>query len=144
MDKVRKRNNSACYTPSSEPYSIYLYTDICLQYTVNINRQINDCIQYKYIYKIMDISLYCVQRVGLRVPVGSRIFSSSSRPDLLWGPPNLLSNRYRKLFPRGVKRPGRESHHSPPTSVELNKSGSIHPLPQGQLYFFFSLALQPP
>jgi hypothetical protein len=30
--------------------------------------------------------------VGVRVPVGSRIFSFSRRPDRLWGPPNLLSN----------------------------------------------------
>jgi hypothetical protein len=29
---------------------------------------------------------------GVRVPVGSRIFSSPRRPDRLWGRPNLLSN----------------------------------------------------
>jgi hypothetical protein len=39
------------------------------------------------------------QEVG--VPVGSRIFSSQRRPDRLWSPPNLLSNGYRALFPRG-------------------------------------------
>jgi hypothetical protein len=33
--------------------------------------------------------------VGIRVPVGSRIFSSPRLPDLLWGPPNLLSDGYR-------------------------------------------------
>jgi hypothetical protein len=27
---------------------------------------------------------------GVRVPVGSRIFTSPYRPDRLWGPPNLL------------------------------------------------------
>jgi hypothetical protein len=39
--------------------------------------------------------------VGVRVPVGSRIFSSSRRPDRLWGPHSLLFNRYRGPFPRG-------------------------------------------
>jgi hypothetical protein len=34
--------------------------------------------------------------VGVRVPVGSRIFSSPRRPDRLWGPPSFLSNGYRE------------------------------------------------
>jgi hypothetical protein len=32
--------------------------------------------------------------VGVRVPVGSRIFTSPRRPDRLWGPPSLVSNGY--------------------------------------------------
>jgi hypothetical protein len=54
--------------------------------------------------------------VEVRVPVGSRIFSSPCRPDRLWGPPNLLSIGY-----WGVKRPGREADTSPPTSAEVKK-----------------------
>jgi hypothetical protein len=36
--------------------------------------------------------------VGVRVLVGSRIFSSPCRPDRLWGSPNLLYNGYRGFF----------------------------------------------
>jgi hypothetical protein len=41
------------------------------------------------------------QGLGVRVPVGARIFTSPCRPDRLWGPPSFLSNGYRRLFPRG-------------------------------------------
>jgi hypothetical protein len=39
--------------------------------------------------------------IGVRVPVGSRIITSPCLPDRLWGPPNLLYNRYWGLFPGG-------------------------------------------
>jgi hypothetical protein len=38
---------------------------------------------------------------GVRVPVGSRIFSSPPRLVRLWGPSSLLPNGYLGLFPRG-------------------------------------------
>jgi hypothetical protein len=60
------------------------------------------------------------REVGVRVPVGSRIFTSPGRPDRLWGPPNLLYNGYWGLFPM-IKRPGREADHSPSTSAEVKK-----------------------
>jgi hypothetical protein len=60
------------------------------------------------------------QEVGVRVTVGSRIFSSPRRPDRLWGTPNLLSNGYWGSSP-GVKRPRREADHSPSPSTEVKK-----------------------
>jgi hypothetical protein len=52
--------------------------------------------------------------VGVRVPVGSRIFSTMSRPAL--GPTQLSIQCVPGApFPE-VKRQGREADHSPPTS----------------------------
>jgi hypothetical protein len=72
---------------------------------------------------------------GVRVPLGSSIFSSPRRPDRLWGPPNLLSNGYWGLSPREVKRLGREADRSPPTSAEVKKMWIYTSTPQ---YAFMS------
>jgi hypothetical protein len=55
-------------------------------------------------------------RVGFRVLVGSKIFSSH-HPDRLWGPPSLQSNGYWGFFPR----PGHGVDHSPPPSADVKK-----------------------
>jgi hypothetical protein len=59
--------------------------------------------------------------VGVRVPLGSRIFFSPRRPDRLWCPPSLLSNGLPgALFP--VSKAARhEADHSPPASAEVKK-----------------------
>jgi hypothetical protein len=45
------------------------------------------------------------REVGVRILVGSRIFTSSYRPDRLWDPPHHLYNGYWGLFP-GSKAAG--------------------------------------
>jgi hypothetical protein len=37
---------------------------------------------------------------GVRVPAVSRLLNSPYRQDRHWGPPNLLPNGYRGLFPK--------------------------------------------
>jgi hypothetical protein len=59
--------------------------------------------------------------VGVRVPVGTRIFSSPRRPDRLWDSPSLLSIASGGALSPGVKRQGREADHSPPASAEVEK-----------------------
>jgi hypothetical protein len=59
--------------------------------------------------------------VGVRVPEGSRIFSSPSRPDRLWGPPKPPIQWVPGAVSTAVKRPEREADHSSPASVEVKK-----------------------
>jgi hypothetical protein len=60
------------------------------------------------------------REVGVRVPVGARLFSTSSRPALGPTPPPIQWVPVSPV-PRG-KAAGREADHSPPTSAEVNKS----------------------
>jgi hypothetical protein len=60
--------------------------------------------------------------VRVRVPAGTRFFSSPHRPDRLWGPLSLLSNGCRGDLSPGVKRPGRQADHWPSTSAEVKNT----------------------
>jgi hypothetical protein len=55
---------------------------------VNIFMQMHSSVGIATSYGLDD------RGVGVRVLVGSRIFSSPRRTDRLWGPPSLLSNGY--------------------------------------------------
>jgi hypothetical protein len=67
--------------------------------------------------------------VGVRVPVGSRIFSSPCRPDRLWGPHSLLSNGYGGHFPRVYSGRGVKLTTYLQLVPRSRKYLSIHPFP---------------
>jgi hypothetical protein len=69
------------------------------------------------------------QEAGVRVPVGSRIFSSPRRPDRPWGPPKLLSTGYRGGSFPGVKVAGACRWPLLQLVSRSRKCGSIHPIP---------------
>jgi hypothetical protein len=57
------------------------------------------------------------REAGVRFSVGDRFFSSPRRPDRFWGPPRL--HWVPETLSPGIKRPGSEADHSPPTTVEV-------------------------
>jgi hypothetical protein len=59
--------------------------------------------------------------VGVRVPVGSRIFFSPSHPDPSMGSAQPPIQLVTGAVSPGVKRPGSKADHSPPISVEVKK-----------------------
>jgi hypothetical protein len=65
--------------------------------------------------------------VGVRVPVGSIIFSASSRPAL--GPTQPLIERVPGAIFPGVKRQECEADHSTPTSAKVKKMGTYTSTP---------------
>jgi hypothetical protein len=67
--------------------------------------------------------------IGVRVPIGARIFllSTSFRPVL--GPTHPPMQWVPGALSSVVKRPGRETDDSPPASAEVKTRGSMHPLP---------------
>jgi hypothetical protein len=64
--------------------------------------------------------------VEVRVPAGSRIISSPSRPYRFWGPPSLLSNGYRRLFLRAWGWPLTSNYCQGQENVDLYIHSPIH------------------
>jgi hypothetical protein len=66
--------------------------------------------------------------VVVQVPVGSRIFSTSSRPAV--GPTQPPIKWVPGALSSGIKWQGREADHSPPTSAQVKKMWIHPPTPQ--------------
>jgi hypothetical protein len=101
------------------------------------------------LYQWYRAGLWAVWPGGSSPAGGWEFFSSPPSSDHLWGLPSLPSNGYRGWGPSlGVKRPGREADHSPPTSAEVKNVWSYTSTlqyahmawcsvkAQGQIYLF--------
>jgi hypothetical protein len=129
--------NKLDYRPMGVCHKTYIWIK-CFCYAVRTEIQ-RICVRAVYVVSILFLEyvIYYSSRksavgiatgymlddggIGVRVPVGSRIFYSAAsrsalgptRPPIQWVPGAL---------PPGVKRPGREADHSPPTNAEVMKS----------------------
>jgi hypothetical protein len=74
--------------------------------------------------------------VGVQVPVGSRILSTSFRPAL--GPTQPPVEWVPRTLSPALKRQGREADHSPPASAEVKKMWIYTSIP---LYAFMALCV---
>jgi hypothetical protein len=114
------------------PFVLLLLSSTFKKNVIISNYVINNmCVLYVKVISTVGIATgygLDYREVGVRVLVGSRIFTSPCRPDRLWSPPSLLYSGYRVLFPRGSS--GRvlklTTHQLVPRS---RKRVSIHPLP---------------
>jgi hypothetical protein len=115
----------------TEQYTNYSHLEICYS-DCHLFRMAFTAVIWKLSVKIFYLLSSCAARsrdsavgiatsyglddrgIGVRVPVGSRIFTSlrSTQPPVQWVTGALSP---------GVKRLGREVDHSPPTSAEVKK-----------------------
>jgi hypothetical protein len=88
---------------------------------INVNSETRLYLRFCFIGGAGIVTGYGLEdrEVGVRVPVGSIIFSASSRPDL--GPSQPPIQWELGSISSAVKRSGREADHSPTTSAEVKK-----------------------
>jgi hypothetical protein len=78
------------------------------------------------VFKYFKLRWYCFSK---------RFFCSPERPGMLWGPSSFLFSGYGVLSP-GVKQPGRDVYHSPP-SIAYVKITCPHGIDRKTFTFVF-------
>jgi hypothetical protein len=100
---------------------VYLYKVLCRRKRNTIENTTHGTtirfLKFSTLYKRSPYSDW----LGVRVPVGSRMFCSPRRPDQIWDLPSLLSNGLPLPPSPGLKRPGREADYVPSASAEVKK-----------------------
>jgi hypothetical protein len=85
-------------------------------------------------FEIRQLNVEIIDDVGFEKHRVCKFFCPPPRPDRLWGPPSLLSDGKQGLFLCGVKRPGRETDHSSPSSAEVQNAWSYTSAPPIRLH----------
>jgi hypothetical protein len=116
---VRQTRNTTCLISQVRGRMLEAIVTIKLECTmqwVNYKLQRDSAVGIATGYGLDD------RGVGVRVPVGSRIFSSPRRPDWFLGPTQSPIQWIPGALSLGVKRQGREVDHLPPASAEVKKT----------------------
>jgi hypothetical protein len=104
--------------------ALYLVTVICSNMDNNVMLTIAN---FYFLSRDRSVGTPTGWMAGVPLPVGVRFLFSPQRPDCSWA--HLASPMGTGAFSPGVKRPGREANHSPPSSAEVKYCGTAPPLP---------------
>jgi hypothetical protein len=113
LQTFRGMQGSLCVCLSRKEWLIFIYLSEVLH---GAHRSRDSVVDIATGYGLDD------RGVGVRIPVGTRVFSSPRSPDRFWGstqPPIqwLLGG----VLSSGLMRPGREADISPPAGGEIKK-----------------------
>lgn len=104
-------NTSHGKDPCWPRLSLSVFTELALKMRIRVS---GNCLGT---YVCINIGCLDYRGIVVRDPTGVEIFLFSRLPIWFWGPPSLLSRGIGDL-PVGLKRPGSQVDHIPPSSAE--------------------------